>query len=178
MTIEDLKNKLPDFAKDIRLNISTLFGNIEQSKLSENQFYGTALAIAYSLKQKELIASILEQGKDYLHTEIIEAAKIASTLMAMNNVYYRTVHLAENGDLKALPANLRMNAMLNPGIAKIDFELYSLAVSAINGCGMCIQAHIKQLEQHGIDKIAIQSTIRLAASLNALVQALVIEEIR
>ena len=176
MTIETLRNKLPDFAKDIRLNLSTLFTNIAQTGLSESQFYGLSLAVAYSLKNKELIESIIEEGQDYLHTEIKEAAKIAATLMAMNNIYYRAIHLAENGELRTMPANLRMNAMLNPGVDKIDFELFSLAVSAINGCGMCIQAHVKQLEHHEVDKKAIQSSLRIAASLNALVVGLAIVE--
>ena len=63
--------------------------------------------------------------------------------MAMNNIYYRFVHLVHAADYKTMPAKLRMNAMAKPGVDKVDFELWSLAVSAVNGCGMCLEAHEK-----------------------------------
>jgi alkyl hydroperoxide reductase subunit D len=87
--------------------------------------------------------------------------------MAMNNIYYRFVHLVSDKSFASLPAKLRMNIIANPGIDKLDFELSCLAVSAINGCGMCIDAHAKTLEQAGISKLAIQSAVRIAAVLNA-----------
>ena len=108
---------------------------------------------------------------------LVESAQIAATLMAMNNVYYRAVHLAEDKELGAMPANLRMNAMLAPGIPKIDFELSALAVSAVNGCGLCIQSHVKQLAQHNVSKLAVQSALRLAASLQALCMAWALKHI-
>lgn len=89
----------------------------------------------------------------------------------MNNVYYRAIHLAENKELTAMPANLRMNGLNNPGVDKGDFELFALAVSVINGCGLCIHSHVKQLLGHSITNVAIQSALRLAATLNALVTA-------
>lgn len=176
MSIEQLRSTLPDYAKDIRLNLSNLLGTIPQSGLNEGQFYGTSLAIAFALKDKALIKALAEDGATYLSPEVWEAAKSAATLMAMNNIYYRAVHLSEDNDLKAMPANLRMNAMLNPGVSKIDFELFSLAVSVINGCGLCIQSHVKHLVHHGVEKQAIQSTFRLAACLNALVEGLFIAQ--
>ena len=91
--------------------------------------------------------------------------------MAMNNIYYRAIHLAENKELSAMPANLRMNGLIHHGIDKVDFELFALAVSAINGCGLCVHSHVKQLLAHSVIKIAIQSVLRLAATLNALVTA-------
>lgn len=171
MTFEELKQQLPDYAKDIRLNLSNLFGNIQQSGLSEQQFYGIALAVAYSLKNRPLIEVMQQKASDELET----AAKTAATLMAMNNIYYRAVHLAEDKELASMPANLRMNAMQNPGVDKADFELFALAVSAINGCGMCIHSHVKQLEKHGVSKTAIQSSLRIAATVNAMVQVLAID---
>ena len=175
MSIEHLKQNIPDFAKDIRLNVSNLFGNIGQSGLTESQFYGSALAVAYSLKNPEIIDAIKTEGAASISYELENAAKIGATLMAMNNVYYRAVHLAENKDLTALPANLRMNGMLNPGVPKVDFELFALAVSSINGCGMCIHSHVKQLVEHDVPPVSVQSVLRLAAVLNALALALTIE---
>ncbi|VEB38111.1 alkyl hydroperoxide reductase [Legionella sainthelensi] len=167
MSIEQLKQAIPDFAKDIRLNLSTLFGNIAQSGLTDAQFYGVALAVAYTLNNKSLINAIKTDGAIHLSSELEQAVKTATALMAMNNVYYRAIHLAENKELSTLPAHLRMNGMLNPGVSKADFELFALAVSVISGCGMCISSHVKQLLEHGLDKIAVQSVLRIAAVLNA-----------
>ncbi|STY30620.1 alkyl hydroperoxide reductase [Legionella wadsworthii] len=168
MSIEQLKQAIPDYAKDIRLNLGNLFGNISQSGLTEIQFYGAALAVAYALRNKRIIDAIQEEGAIYISEEQDNAVKTAAALMAMNNVYYRAVHLSENKELTVMPANLRMNGMLNPGVPKADFEIFSLAVSAINGCGMCIHSHVKQLIEHDLSKVAVQSILRIAAVLNAL----------
>lgn len=175
MSIEQLKQSIPDYAKDIRLNLSNLFGNIVQTGLTESQFYGIGLAIAYSLKNKQILEAILAEGEEYISSELQQAAKIAATLMAMNNVYYRAIHLAGNKELSLLPANLRMNAMANPGVPKADFELFALAVSALNGCGMCIHSHVAQLEEERISKVAIQASLRIAAVLNAAALVLTLE---
>lgn len=171
MRLEQLKENLPDYAKDIRLNLSNLFGNIESSGLTLTQFYGSALAIAYSLKNKMLMRTFEIESQNVGLSDLYIAAKTAATLMAMNNIYYRAIHLAENKELSAMPANLRMNGLIHHGIDKVDFELFALAVSAINGCGLCVHSHVKQLLEHSVKKIAIQSVLRLAAILNALVTA-------
>lgn len=171
MRLEQLKENLPDYAKDIRLNLSNLFGNIESSELTHSQFYGSALAIAYSLKNKTLIRALEIESQNVGLSDLYLAAKTAATLMAMNNIYYRAIHLAENKELSAMPANLRMNGLIHHGIDKVDFELFALAVSAINGCGLCVHSHVKQLLEDSVAKIAIQSVLRLAATLNALVTA-------
>lgn len=176
MSIEQLKQAIPDFAKDIRLNLSTLFSNIAQSGLTDAQFYGVALAVAYTLNNKSLINAIKTNGAIHISSELEQAVKTATALMAMNNVYYRAIHLAENNELSTLPAHLRMNGMLNPGVPKADFELFALAVSVINGCGMCISSHVRQLLEHGLDKIAVQSVLRIAAVLNASSFVLALEE--
>ena len=173
MNLEQLK--LPDFAKDIRLNLSNLFGNIAQTGLTNSQFYGVALAVAYSLKQPALIKAIKSES-DALTPELEQAAKTAATLMAMTNLYYRFVHLAEDKELSPMPANLRMNGLRGHGISQSDFELFALAVSAVNGCGLCIASHLQQLIKEGISRAAIQASIRLAATLSAAAQALAIVE--
>lgn len=172
MNIEALKEQLPEYAKDIRLNISHLFGNLAHSQLTEQQFYGTALAVAYCLQQVELITAIKEEAKKLLTPELDAAIRTAAALMAMNNVYYRFLHLVEDKDFSTMPANLRMNGLRSHGVPQIDFELFALAVSALSGCGLCIRSHVQQLISHGMSKVAIQSSIRLAATLNAVAQIL------
>jgi alkyl hydroperoxide reductase subunit D len=88
--------------------------------------------------------------------------------MAMNNVYYRFVHLASNPVYQTLPAKLRMNALGNPGIDKADFELFCLAVSAMNGCGLCIDSHERVLSQHGVKPETIQAAARIGAVVKAV----------
>jgi len=88
--------------------------------------------------------------------------------MAMNNVYYRFTHLVGNEEYATMRAGLRMNVMANPGCDKIDFELASLAVSAVNGCGMCMESHEKTLQKHGVAAQSIQSAVRIAAVLHAV----------
>jgi len=90
----------------------------------------------------------------------------------MNNVYYRFVHLAGNPEYARLPAKLRMNVIGNPGVAKVDFELYSLAVSAINGCGACVAAHDKAVRGAGVTAEGVQSAVRIAAVMHGIAVAL------
>ena len=86
--------------------------------------------------------------------------------MGMNNIYYRFTHLV-HGDYATHAGKLRMNAMAKPGVDKVDFELWSLAVSAINGCGMCMESHEKVILQHGITKELVQAAVRIAAVVHA-----------
>jgi len=163
-----------DYAKDIKLNLGAVLRDDPESKLSKNQIYAIALSCAYAVKDHNIINYIFAQSGDILTEAEVKAAQTAATIMAMNNVYYRFVHVVSDEDFGNLPAKLRMNAMANPTIDKIDFELYSLAVSAINGCGLCIDSHVKQIVAGGVNKPTIQHAIRIASVINATAQALFI----
>lgn len=178
MTIEQLKNKLLDSAKDIKLNLSNVLTEQGAPDLNKNQIAGIALASAYSIKNSALIAAVLSEVQTTLSGAEINAAKSAATIMAMNNIYYRFIHLAKDQDLSSMPANLRMSVIGNPGIDKINFELNCLAVSAINGCGMCIEAHTHTLIKNGVSKLAIQSSVRIASVLNAAALAFEIASVQ
>jgi alkyl hydroperoxide reductase subunit D len=91
--------------------------------------------------------------------------------MGMNNVYYRFTHLV-GGDYPNMPAKLRMNVMARPGVEKADFELWSLAVSAINGCGMCMESHEKIVRQAGLSQEQVQAAVRIAAVVHAVAAVL------
>lgn len=169
MTIE-----LNDYAKDIDLNLSNIFNEDSNSDLKINQIYSIALASAYATKNQNLVDYVLLQANGNIAENEIQAAKESATIMAMNNIYYRFVHLSSDKDYSQMPARLRMNIIARPSVDKTDFELYSLAVSAINGCGMCIDSHRDQLEKNGISKNAIQDTIRIASIINAVATALFI----
>lgn len=171
-TLKELQERLPDFAKDTKLNVSQVLNADYSEGLNPRQIYGTALACAYALENEWLSQALLLEGKDVLSDQDVIAAKAAASLMAMNNIYYRFLHLNEDPELNKRPARLRMNFMANPGVEKIDFEIYSLAVSALAGCGMCIKSHVKTIKSHGLKDDAIQSTARIAAVMNAFATSL------
>ena len=170
MTIETLKESLGDFAKDIRLNLGTVLTPEGAPDLAQNQIQGIALACAYATRNPAVIEAIKAET-DALSDEEKNAAKAAASIMAMNNVYYRFVHLVSDKEYGKLPAKLRMNVIGSPGIPKVDFELYSLAVSAINGCGMCMDAHVHEVTKAGISNLGVQSAVRIASVISAAAQA-------
>ena len=143
MDLGNLKNLLPEHAKDLKLNLSTVLSPEGAPGLAEHQILATALASAVAARNPTLLREIESLVVPKLDAAQVAAARAAAVIMGMNNVYYRFVHLVENPDYAPLPARLRMNVIGNPGVAKVDFELYSLAVSAINGCGTCLAAHDK-----------------------------------
>jgi len=168
--IEALRAAMGDYAKDIKLNLGSILTPDGAPELSQSQIYSIALASAFSTKNESIVSALLGEIDGQLDETAIDAAKSAASIMAMNNVYYRFTHLAGNDDIKKMPAKLRMNVIGNPGIDKIDFELMCLAVSAINGCGMCMESHTHQLLKAGASVVAIQSSVRIAAVISAAAQ--------
>lgn len=164
MTIESLKSSFPDYAKDIKLNLSSL---TQITSLTEQQLYGTVLASAIASRNETVLAALDEEATKYLSPEAKTAAKSAAAVMAMNNIYYRFLHLVEKADYATMPARLRMNVIANPGVEKVDFELWCLAVSAINGCGQCITSHEDVVTKGGLSKEAVQDAVRIASVVHA-----------
>jgi alkyl hydroperoxide reductase subunit D len=172
MSLEILKNRLPDYAKDIRLNLSSLATEIS---LSAEQRAGIFVASAIASRNATVTDAITEAFGPDLSPEALSAAKAAASIMAMNNVYYRFTHLA-GGDYPNMPAKLRMNVMARPGVDKATFELWSLAVSAINGCGMCMESHERAVRQHGLTAEQVQAAVRIAATVHAVAVTLDAEQ--
>lgn len=168
MSLEALRNRLPEYAKDQKLNLGTL---ATEPALTEQQRAGTFIASALASRNPEVIRDIVAEFGPKLSPEALQAAKAAASIMGMNNIYYRFTHLV-HGDYAQMPAKLRMNVMARPGVEKTDFELWSLAVSAINGCGMCMESHEKVLLQHGVSKEAVQAAVRIAAVVHAVAATL------
>lgn len=169
MSFDTLKSKIPDFAKDVRLNLSSM---AQDESLTPQQKYGLFLACGIATRNADVIAACEAVARPHLSAAALDAARAAASIMAMNNVYYRFVHLASNKEYGTLPAKLRMNVIANPGVDKVDFELWSLAVSAINGCGMCIDAHEKVLKDAGISAATVQTAARFAAIIQSAAVAL------
>jgi alkyl hydroperoxide reductase subunit D len=164
-SLKEFADTLPDYAKDLRLNVGSL---LNDQTLGDNRKLGLILACAHGTGYRPLVAAAEAEVEGKIDPAYANAARSAAAVMAMNNVYYRFVHLASNPVYGTLPAKLRMNAIGNPGIDKADFELFSLAVSAQNGCGMCIDSHERVLSQHGVNAEIIQTAARIAAVMKAV----------
>lgn len=168
MNINDLKQHLPDYAKDLKINFGNVLDPDQHEHLNPSQVWGIALATAIASRNKPLIEVVEAQAREVLDADYLKAAKSAAAIMGMNNIYYRFIHLAGNAEYAKLPAKLRMTVIGSPGIDKADFELLSLAVSAINGCGMCIDSHEKVLIKAGVSTNAIQDAVRIASVMHAV----------
>lgn len=164
MSIDTLRDQIPDYAKDIRLNLGSL---ASETSLSDQQKYGCFLASALASRNETVIKAIAAEVDGKLSPEATTAAKAAAAIMAMNNVYYRATHLMSAKDYATMPAKLRMNIIGNPGVEKVDFELWSIAVSAINGCGMCLDSHEKVVRKAGLSTEQVQAALRIGAAVQA-----------
>lgn len=169
MSFADIKAALPDYARDLKLNLSSI---LAEETLSPQQLHGTLVATALASRNRRLIQAAVAEAAGTLSDEAMRAAKAAAAIMGMNNVYYRFVHLASAEDYRTMPARLRMTVIGRPGVDKVDFELMSLAVSAINGCGMCIDSHEALLRKEGVSAEVIQSVIRIASVIHAIAATL------
>tara|TARA_R110000803_G_scaffold37512_2_gene80846 strand:+ start:550 stop:1092 length:543 start_codon:yes stop_codon:yes gene_type:complete len=172
MSLETLKSKLPDYAKDLKLNLGSL---ANETILTDQQKFGCMLASAHAVGEPHTLRALEGEARDKLSPEALKAAKAASAIMGMNNVYYRTTHLFSNETYKTVPAKLRMNVIGAPGIEKADFELYALVVSAVNGCGMCLDAHESELRKHGFTTDQIQAGVRIGSVVNAAARVMAAE---
>ena len=168
--LDQLKERLPDYARDQRINLGVLTSS---TALTPAQAWTIALASAMTTRQKDLIAAIENDAVGVLEPGAIQAAKGAATVMGMNNVYYRFNHfMGESTEYGQMPARLRMQIIGNPGIDKLDFELACLAASAITGCESCVRAHEKVVRERGGTKEMVQDAVRIAAVVNAVAIAL------
>jgi alkyl hydroperoxide reductase subunit D len=160
--------QLPDYAKDLQLNLSSLLRPGGAPGLSETQVGGIVLASALASRNPAFSEEVRRYVGQRLDDATVRAAAAAAAVMAMNNVYYRFLHLVGDAEYRNLPARLRMNVLRALGVDTADLELYALAVSAVNGCGLCIQSHERSLREHGVTREGVQSAIRIAAVIHAV----------
>jgi alkyl hydroperoxide reductase subunit D len=165
MSLDALKSAIPDYARDLRLNLGSVIGD---SRLSRQQLWGTVLACAIASRSPEVLRELEEEANAKLSPEAYTAAKTAAAVMAMSNVFHRTRHLLSDPAYGTLRTGLRMNVLANPGVAKVDYELWSLAVSAVNGCGTCLDSHERVLRGAGVDRETIQEAFKIAAVVQAV----------
>ena len=169
--LESLRARMPEEARDIRLNLQAVLQS--GGALSDGERWGTALAAAIASRSVELAEAIAADARaSGVGEEFLADARAAAALMAMNNVYYRFRHLVGKETYGRMPARLRMTRMAQPATNKADFELFCLAVSAINGCEMCIRSHEAVVLQGGLSEAQVHDAIRIAATVNATAVAI------
>lgn len=170
MNLEIIVESLPSSARDLKLNYSSLIRN--NAELSPQQLWGTVAASAIASRNAALTAAALASAAEQLSPAALEAVKTAAALMSMNNIFYRFHHLSSNQKYGTMPARLRMNGLRNHGVEEVDFELWSLAVSAINGCGKCVDAHETVVRDKGASEELVLAIIRVASVIHGIGVAL------
>ena len=169
-TLQTIKDRIPDYAKDLRLNLDAV---LNRSSLTPAQANAAALAAAFAAKSPPLVAALRDGGLDAAHAQ---AALTAAALMGMNNIWYPYVEMAADTELKTLRPELRMNAYAtHGGVDRTSFELYALAASIVGKCEFCIQSHYKLLRENGFSTQQLRDVGRIAAVVNAVAQVLAVE---
>ena len=169
LTLEAIREALPDRSKDFKLNLQTV---LSEDSLSPAQLLGVALACAAAVKSVPLRAALLAETLAQAGEAVAEDALAVAALMAMSNVFYRFRHLVGNPEYGQLPARLRMNRLAKPASSKVDCELFALAVSAVNACEACVQAHERTLREADITQAQINDAVRIAATIAGCAVAL------
>lgn len=155
-----------DAIKDTKINFHRVL--MEDNTLTPAQTALIALSCSYTLRNTDLLEIVNSHLADKITEPLQNVAKICASLMAMNNVYYRFTHLVQDKTFSTMNPMLRMSGLGNHGMNQIDFELAALAVSALNGCGMCMDAHTEKLKKEQASNESIQAAVRIAAVLNAV----------
>jgi len=166
MTLEELIGGLPSYAKDMRLNYSSLVK--QNTELTPQQLWGTVVTAAIATRNAELTAAAIGDSTAVLTPAALEAAKSAAAIMGMNNIYYRFQHLTTNAKYATLPSRLRMNVLRGQGVESVDFELWCIVVSAINACDKCVDSHERVLREKGATEELINAAIRVASVIHAI----------
>lgn len=176
MSIEALRDQLPAYARDIGTNLTVL---ARERLLSDQAKWGCFVASACAVGEPETLRAIMAAAREAgLSEPALSAAKTAAAIMAMNNVYFRALHLMEAPDYKALPSRLRSNRLAHhPGVETVDYELWCVAVSAINACGACLDAHEAELRSRGVQPLQVQAALRIAAVVHATGRVLATEPV-
>jgi lipoyl-dependent peroxiredoxin subunit D len=164
LVIALVKNKIPDYAKDLRLNLDSVVG---RSPLDKNIVLGCVVASAFAAKNTYLLNAL--QNDESLDSTYIQAALTAASLMAMNNTWYPYVEMTADEQLKTLAPGLRMNAYAtHGGIDKNHFEMFALAASIIGKCHFCVASHYQLLKQAGIPIEELKEIGKIASIINAV----------
>jgi alkyl hydroperoxide reductase subunit D len=167
--VDELRETITEPARDIKLNLQSV---LQSSSLTAAQRWGVAIASAIATGNVPLRDALLADARLDVDESVVEDAAAAAALMAMNNVYYRFRHMIAKESYSKMPARLRMQRIAKPATNKADFELFCLAVSAINGCETCLRSHEQAVRENGLSEEQVHDAVRVAATINAAAVAL------
>jgi lipoyl-dependent peroxiredoxin subunit D len=167
--LETLRAAIPEVAKDLKLNLGAV---LQPGNLTLEQVWGVAVATAVASRNPQLRQAVLEDALLTVAPAVVEDAKAAAALMAMDNVYYRFRHMVGKEEYSEKPARLRMQRLGQVATNKADFELFCLAVSAVNGCERCLRSHEEVVVQAGLTTDQVHDAARIAATLHGVAVAL------
>lgn len=160
-----LAEGFPDVAKDVRINLQNV---LQPGALNADQAWGTAIACAHAARNDALKRALEADARAAgVGDGVVADAKAAAVLMGMNNVVYRFKHVIGKDDYQKKPVRLRMQRLAQVTSNKADFELFCLAVSAINNCQSCMAAHEATVLQHGLTEDQVHDAVRVAATVHA-----------
>jgi alkyl hydroperoxide reductase subunit D len=168
--VELLAAELVEPARDLKLNLQSVL--TAACSLTPAQRWGTAVAAAVASRNVRLQVAIVADARNEVGPAVVEDAVAAAAIMAMNNVYYRFRHQIGKPTYSERPARLRMNRMVKPAGNKVDFELFSLAASAVLGCSWCMGAHERVVLEGGMTEEQVHDAIRIAATIHGAAIAL------
>jgi alkyl hydroperoxide reductase subunit D len=167
--LETLRGAIPEVAKDLKLNLGAV---LQPGNLNADQVWGVAVATAIASRNPQLRQAVLEDALVTVAPGVVDDAKAAASLMAMNNIYYRFRHMVGKPEYTEKPARLRMQRLAQVATNKADFELFCLAVSAVNGCEMCVRAHESVVLEAGLSTEQVHDAVRIAATMHGVAVAL------
>jgi alkyl hydroperoxide reductase subunit D len=162
--LEALRQELPEWARDAKLNLEAV---LQGGALTSAQRWGVAVAAAATARHPRLLDAVRTRALAEAGAAVVDDGLAAASLMAMNNVYYRFRHMFEKPAYRDRPARLRMNRLVKPAGSKVDFELFSLAASAINGCETCVRSHEEAVVAGGLTEDQVHDAVRIAAVIHA-----------
>jgi len=164
--LQTLDNSDARYIRDLKVNVGNI---LVTNHLTEKESALLALSIAANQKNNILIAGFqkLATEKEATAEEQNEAISCAS-LLAGNNVFYRFRHFQQKESYNTMQAKIKMNIMMKPVLGKEFFELMSLAISAVNGCEMCVNAHEHSVRELGATEDRVWDAVRLAAVITSL----------
>jgi len=175
--LEALRERLPEPARDLKLNLQAVLEPTSGAVLSEAQRWGVAVASAIAARHPSLRDAVLAEAVLHAPRPVLEDAQAAAAIMAMNNVFYRFRHIIEKASYGEKPARLRMNRLVKPAASKVEFELYCMAVSAIHNCVACVRSHEEAVLAGGLTEDHVFEAIRIAAVINGAALGLELGEL-
>ncbi len=149
------------YLRDLKLNLSSTLSS-EHLSVKECTLLGLATAINNNNGPLIKFFSRAAEENGATPAETAEAAGCAS-LLASNNIFYRFRHFTKKEKYSQIPARIRMQIMMKPVTGKEFFELMSLAISAVNGCEMCVNAHEDSLIKLGTPEERVFDAVRIAS---------------